>query len=141
MVNKLLFRCLAVSLRSTVWCLVSHDLQPRGTGIDKSIACPPLATHTSYSWGECAIKINIDLQCDYIRSLEITVHTFITHKRMGFTNIILRLPSLAEKFLLFSSLDGRGQKVGTHIMHHFHSNCPCIGQLCNQWPIRPAVWL
>lgn len=34
-----------------------------------------------------------------------------------------------------------GQKARPRIIHHFHGNCPSIGHLCNQRPIRPRVRL
>lgn len=34
----------------------------------------------------------------------------------------------------------RGKRPG-HVIHHFHGNCPSIGHLCNQRPIRPRVRL
>lgn len=48
-----------------------------------------------------------------------------------------------EKFPLFSErhIMAGGQKARLRVIHHFHGNCPSIGHLCNQRPIRPRVRL
>lgn len=49
---------------------------------------------------------------------------------------------MMENFPLFLFFYGwGGQKARPRVIHHFHSNCPSIGHLCNQRPIRPRVRL